>query len=83
MLEGHTGRVFPVIKSTDGSKIVSGSEDKTVRVWSMETGEVPPLPDYCIECGYASARRFSFKEFPACHQDKRADRPSSRVACEV
>jgi WD40 repeat protein len=42
VLEGHTGRVDAVALSTDGSKIVSGSEDTTVRIWSMETGEVPP-----------------------------------------
>ncbi len=41
VLEGHTGPVAAVAISVDGSKIISGSLDKTVRVWSMETGEVP------------------------------------------
>ncbi len=41
VFEGHTDVVRPVAISTDGAKIVSGSDDKTVRVWSMETGEVP------------------------------------------
>ena len=41
VLEGHAGSVMAVAISTDGAKIVSGSMDKTVRVWSMETGEVP------------------------------------------
>ena len=41
VLEGHTGYVESVAISTDDSKIVSGSWDKTVRVWSAETGEVP------------------------------------------
>jgi WD40 repeat protein len=41
VLEGHTGFVLGVAISTDGAKIVSGSEDNTVRVWSMESGEVP------------------------------------------
>ena len=40
MLEGHTDCVFAVAISVDGGKIVSGSDDKTVRVWSSETGEV-------------------------------------------
>ena len=40
VLEGHNGIVWAVAISTDGSKIVSGSLDITVRVWSMETGEV-------------------------------------------
>ncbi len=42
VLEGHTKFVLAVAVSTDGTKIVSGSDDTTVRVWSMETGEVPP-----------------------------------------
>ena len=41
VLEGHTHNVLGVAISTDGAKIVSGSWDKTVRVWSMETGQVP------------------------------------------
>ena len=41
VIEGHTETVMDVAISTDGAKIVSGSADKTVRVWSMETGEVP------------------------------------------
>ena len=41
VLEGHTGEVNSVAISVDGSKIVSGSDDKTVRIWSAETGEVP------------------------------------------
>ncbi len=41
VLEGHTDTVRAVAISADGAKIVSGSFDKTVRVWSMETGEVP------------------------------------------
>ena len=46
VLEGHAGCVGAVAISTDGAKIVSGSGDKTVRVWSMETGEVETcLPD--------------------------------------
>ena len=41
VLEGHTDAVLAVAISTDGAKIVSGSGDKTVRVWSAKTGEVP------------------------------------------
>ena len=40
VLKGHTNNVFAVAISTDGAKIVSGSGDRTVRVWSMETVEV-------------------------------------------
>ena len=42
MLEGHTEYVRAVVISTDGAKIVSGGDDKSVRFWSMETGEVQP-----------------------------------------
>ncbi|KZP30747.1 WD40 repeat-like protein [Athelia psychrophila] len=45
VLYGHEGRVFSVAFSPDGSYIVSGSRDKTVRVWDAITGQIalPPL----------------------------------------
>ena len=44
-LQGHSGLVYSVAFSPDGSKIVSGSEDKTIRVWDVSTGieVLPPL----------------------------------------
>ena len=50
VIEGHTETVWDVAISTDGAKIVSGSADKTVRVWSMETGEVPAFACEFFEC---------------------------------
>ncbi len=41
LLQEHTGSVWTVAISSDGGKIVSGSGDKTVRIWSTETGQVP------------------------------------------
>jgi hypothetical protein len=38
-LEGHTGVVNAVAVSDDGTYIVSGSADNTVRIWDMETGD--------------------------------------------
>ncbi|MCW5672575.1 MAG: hypothetical protein KIT86_23200 [Hydrogenophaga sp.] len=33
-MRGHTGRVQSVAVTPDGSRIVSGSIDKTARVWA-------------------------------------------------
>ena len=38
-LAGHTNWVLSVAFSPDGSRIVSGSEDRTVRVWDVTRGE--------------------------------------------
>ena len=40
VLEGHTADVKAIAISVDGGKIVSGGKDKTVRVWSAESGQV-------------------------------------------
>jgi WD40 repeat protein len=38
-LEGHSDSVSSVAFSPDGSKVVSGSGDRTVRVWNVATGQ--------------------------------------------
>jgi WD40 repeat protein len=38
-IEGHTGGVNSVACSPDGTNIVSGSDDRTVRVWDAHTGK--------------------------------------------
>ena len=40
LLSGHADRVMSVAFSADGSKVVSGSDDKTVKIWSADNGEV-------------------------------------------
>ncbi|TDL24683.1 WD40 repeat-like protein, partial [Rickenella mellea] len=40
ILEGHTDYIRSVAFSPDGKHIVSGSDDKTIRVWDAETGTV-------------------------------------------
>ena len=46
--EGHTDRVRSVSFSGDGKQVVSGSWDKTVRVWDTQTGKSLPLGAYDI-----------------------------------
>lgn len=38
VMEGHTSYVWCVAFSPDGKRIVSGSDDLTVRIWDAETG---------------------------------------------
>ena len=37
-LKGHTGEVTSVSFSPDGSRIVTGSDDRTAKVWDARTG---------------------------------------------
>ena len=39
LLQGHTDKVVSTAYSPDGKRIVSGSADKTARVWDAETGK--------------------------------------------
>ena len=40
MTEAKMGPVWSVAFSPDGQSVVSGSEDNTVRLWSVESGEL-------------------------------------------
>jgi WD40 repeat protein len=35
-LKGHLGEVMSVSYSTDGTKIISGSDDETIKIWGEE-----------------------------------------------
>ena len=37
---GHSDDVRSVAFSPDGTKVVSGSEDNTVKIWNVESGDV-------------------------------------------
>ncbi len=50
-LDGHTNCVTAVVFTSDGSKIVSGSDDGTIKIWDGTTGEyLSPLESHtsCI-----------------------------------
>ena len=38
-LEGHTDWVNAIALSSDGRRVVSGSRDKTIKLWNLDTGE--------------------------------------------
>ena len=38
-LMGHTDIVYSVAFSPDGTRIVSGSGDNTLRIWNADTGQ--------------------------------------------
>ena len=38
--EGHSGQIWGLAISSDGKYLVSGSDDKTVRLWNAKTGEL-------------------------------------------
>lgn len=46
---GHSGKVFNVLYTPDGSRIISVSEDKSIRVWDAGSGEL--LNKYESEIG--------------------------------
>ena len=57
-LSGHSGYVCSVAWSPDGTKLASGSADKTVRIWEAATGKQL----WQLNVGYAFSR-FSTRIF--------------------
>ena len=52
-LEGHTSSVTSVAVADDGRRAISGSEDHTLRVWDLESGEELALSPETIEWALA------------------------------
>ena len=38
-LEGHTGSVTSVVVTDDGNRVISASNNRTLKIWNLETGE--------------------------------------------
>jgi WD40 repeat protein len=38
-LEGHTGSVTAVVVTNDGNRVISASNNRTLKVWDLETWE--------------------------------------------
>jgi WD40 repeat protein len=38
-LRGHSDKVWSVAFSRDGQTLISGSQDETVKIWNVKTGE--------------------------------------------
>jgi len=56
-LTGHSDYVRSVAYSPDGKHIVSGSDDRTVKVWDAQTGKAVsvlvchcPIVCCCVDC---------------------------------
>ena len=72
-LRGHTGAVRSVGFSPDGTRIVSGSEDKTIRIWDANTGDevMKPLNGIPALCGQSGSPRMG-PASPRAHLTRRS-----------
>ena len=41
---GHTGSILSVVYSPNGARVVTGSSDKTIRIWDSESGAIVGEP---------------------------------------
>jgi WD40 repeat protein len=58
VLLGHSGPVKAIAFSNDNTKVVSGSDDKTARVWDLNDAKFPELARFAEHTGSVTAVAF-------------------------
>ncbi|KAI1178513.1 hypothetical protein F4777DRAFT_100459 [Nemania sp. FL0916] len=53
--EGHRDIIYSLIFSPDGRRLASASDDKIIRIWEVETGQIERI----LNCPFTSALLFS------------------------
>src|SRR5262245_52981849 len=54
---GHTAKVFKVLFTPDGKELITVSDDKTVRVWDIASGQSVRVLRPPLGVGYSGALR--------------------------
>ena len=57
LLREHSGDVTSVAWSTDGQRLASTGDDRTIKIWNMETEEA--LVSFCGHTGVVNSVDFS------------------------
>ena len=80
VLRGHENRVYSVAISKDGTRVVSGSRDKTVRVLDTATGKISGTPEaiaskstYTVSCSNSggAATHLAGQQYTVCVRRER------------
>ncbi|KAG0352695.1 hypothetical protein BGZ54_002621, partial [Gamsiella multidivaricata] len=67
---GHTNRVTSLVYSPTGQQIASGSVDKTVRLWDVQTSAIDTIKDGHTACVESVVYSPSGKQIASCSYDK-------------
>ncbi len=67
-LQGHSRRVYGIAFSPDGQHLITGSEDQTVRLWDIATGECLRVLSghdrFVLTVAYIAGKKVGKKTFP-------------------